>query len=427
MADSLNQIDEPEPSKASTLAADGALGVFTTVSLVLLLWGLCWLKSYRPLQHHQIINVYFSEVAGLNDNAAVYVDGVRVGMVDKMDWQSEHHVLVRLRIMDSEIVIPVGSKYEILTNGIVGAKYVQIDMPSIKPGDPKPPPVDDKAQIAGEDPVRPELAVNKLAITLSEIDLERVGRNFKEDRERLCRAADQLAILANKTMPVIDRAPVLEDNLNSLTKDMSKTSKKIANMMDDPHFTSDLKETARQAHETANSIQAAIHDLNRTLADKPLRKDVLQTFHQLNESTANIEKSLEAVQQVTSDKGLRSDLKDIVHEAHATMDRVNEITSKPMGADVRNTLTKTNDAIDHLDIASKQLNQILSKRGLFFQFLVGRPGYIKPAKVKKQNTIQQSKAPGADPNAGATGPATTPSLTPATDAVPPNGQPANGP
>ena len=94
-------------------------------------------------------------------------------------------------------------------------------------------------------------------------------------------------------------------------------------------------------------------------------------------------KSLEAVQQVADDKSLRNDLKDIVHEAHATMDKVNDITSKPMGADVRSTLSKTSDAITHLDLASKQMNQILSKRGLFFQFLVGRPGYLKPPKVKK--------------------------------------------
>ena len=290
MADSLNQTDEIEPAKASTLASDGSLGIFTMVSLVLLLWGLCWLKSYRPLQHHQIINVYFSEVAGLNDNAAVYVDGVRVGMVDKMDWQSEHHVLVRLRIMDSDIAIPVGSKYEILTNGIVGAKYVQIDMPAQKQGDPKPPPVDDKTEIAGEDPVRPELAVNKLAITLSDIDMDEVRRNFEADRKRLVRAADQLAILAEKTMPIVDRAMPLEQNLNDLTIDMKKTSKKINAVMNDAHFSSDLKEAAQQARETASDIQAMVHELNTTLSNKPLRQDLLQSFHQLNESTANIEK-----------------------------------------------------------------------------------------------------------------------------------------
>ncbi|MBP7577656.1 MAG: MCE family protein, partial [Candidatus Obscuribacter sp.] len=80
------------------LLTDGSIGVFTTVAIILLLWGLCWLKSYSSLRPPQHIKLIFHEIAGLNDNAAVYVDGVRVGMVEQIEWLMDRRVLVRLRI-----------------------------------------------------------------------------------------------------------------------------------------------------------------------------------------------------------------------------------------------------------------------------------------------------------------------------------------
>jgi ABC-type transporter Mla subunit MlaD len=404
--------------------SDISLGIFTVVAIVLLLWGFCWLRTYSSLLPPQRINVVFCEVAGLNENAAVYVDGMRVGLVDKMRWQSEHHVLVCLRINSLAFKIPRGSKFEILTNGIVGAKYVQVDMPEIKPGVAPPPPLTEQDAVQGEDPVRPELAVNKLAITLSEIDPKQVGQDFKADRKRLVRAADQLAILADKSMPVVDRALPLENDLSGLTKDLRRTSRKIANMFDDPHFSSDLKETARQAREAAQSIDDAIHELNATLADKPIRKDLLQSFHELNQSTAHISQSLESLQQVAADKSLRSDLKQILREAHSTLETVNEITSKPMGADLRSTLHETNDAITHLDLAARQMNQILAKRSPLLHLMFGRPGYIKVEKRDEKSSTGASS--GAASKAGSipasnpvSNPASIPVSTPALEPAPP--------
>src|SRR5271154_4067032 len=328
MAQYPNKSDIYQDKGTKLLSSDSSLGMFTVVAMILLFWGYCWLKSYSPLFPPQRINVIFKEVAGLSENANVFVDGVHVGAVDKMEWQKEHHVLVRLRIDTSILKVPVG------------AKYVQVDMPQVQPGEAPLPPLTDEVAVKGEDPIRPELAVNKLAITLSDIDMKQVGRDFKADRLRLLHASDQLAILADKSMPVIDRAAPLEDDVKGMTKDLRRVSRKLADMFDDPHFASDLQETAREAKETAQTIKAAIHELNVTLGDKPLRHDLLQSLQQLNQSTANVAKSLDSLQQVTADKSLRSDLKQILQEAHSTLSMVNEIASKPMGSNLRGVLQK---------------------------------------------------------------------------------------
>ena len=146
---------------------DGSLGVFTVVSIVLLLFGALWMRDNFHMHDPRYINVYFHDIAQLSDSANVFIDGVRVGTVDELHWQSEHRVVVKLKITNHKVKLPVGSRFDILNNGIVGAKYVEIIIPDTKPGEPDPPELTSNSTVDGEDPVRPELALNNLVVGLS--------------------------------------------------------------------------------------------------------------------------------------------------------------------------------------------------------------------------------------------------------------------
>jgi ABC-type transporter Mla subunit MlaD len=389
--------------------SDGSLGIFTVVSIILLLWGFCWLKNYSVWRRPQMITVAFSDVAGLNNNADVCLDGIRLGAVDQMQWQGTHRVLVKLRVNDAHIVVPTGARFEILPNGIVGAKYVQISMPLLQPGSLAPPPLNENIVVQGEDPVRIEVAMNKVAAALEKIDMDKVGRNYTADRNRLMHVVDRLAILADKSIPLVDRALPLETDLDGLTKDMSRTSRKISKLVDNPHISSNVKEIAAQAHETVQLLKETMHELNQTLGDKPLRKDILQSFQQLNQSTANISRSLESLQNVVSDTQLRGDLLKILHQTHSILDQVDQITSKPMSGDVKGTIHETHEAASHLNLAAEQINQILSKRHPLFHLMFGRPGYIKgpgapSADINKQPNSQNGSGTTQNTNTNRTQP-----------------------
>ena len=356
-----------EESRGNNLGTDMGLGVFTTLALILLLWGYCWFQSYEPFRTTQRVSVVFREIAGLNDNAAVFLDGVRIGTVEGLEWQSEHRVMVRLRINTARLIIPQGSRFEILTNGIVGAKYVQIDLPPKEPGQLPPPALDQSTIVMGDDPVRPELAVNKLAIGLSKIDTDRFQTNLEEARRTMVHAADEFSNLADATTPAV---------------------RKLNRILNDPHFSEDLKETAKKAQETAKTIQAAIRDLNVTLTDQPLRKDLLDTLTQLNNSAHSIERSVGVVQKISSDTGLRSDLKQMLVDARRDLDKLNNIMDDPnYTTDFKATLAKTREAVDHVDLLARQMNQILDKRHPLLHMLTGRPGHIKVKKTEVEATV----------------------------------------
>lgn len=364
---------------------DGILGVFTTVALILLVWAYCWMKNYGAFHSPQMINVVFSQVAGLNVNASVFVDGVRVGIVDKLEWQNKNRVLVKIRINSKRVVVPVGSKFEILTNGIVGAKYVEILLPNNY--NESLPALNEKTEVVGENPVRPELAVNKLAIGLSKIDMEELHNNFVNDRHRLVRAADQLSSLAKKTMPVVDKALPLETELLALTHDVRKTLAMVNKLAGDPSVSKDLKEVSKDAKETVRTIQSIVHEINSTIKDKSVRKDVTDSIARLSAASKSVERSVFALERIAGDKELRTDVKEVLKQARSVLSKADKLlNSGEFSKDVKGTLAKTEKTIEDLDKVARQMNQILDKRFPMMHLMFGRPGHLPQKPVEKKET-----------------------------------------
>lgn len=369
--------------------ANGSLGAFTTIALLILFWGLCWLKGHIAWRQPQHINVVFHEVAGLNDNAGVFVDGVRVGFVDGIEWKNRRRVVVRTRITTQGITIPQGSKFSILANGVVGAKYVEISMPEPDPNVPSKK-IAENAEVMGEDPVRPELAVNNLAIGLSKIDMDKLERNLEADRARLARAADQLSLLSIKAIPALEHAIPLEKEVTLLSKDARVVSSKVARLMDNPQLTSDLKETAEKARETMMNVHSVVRELRLTLDDKSVRTDIVTAISKLNAASEHMEKSVAMIQSVVGDKPLRDDLKRILQETRTTVNRVSEVLKDP-ASDMQGMLKQTRDAVEHVDLAARQMNQILDKRHPLLHMLIGRPGRVKADEEAKDKTKKEGK------------------------------------
>ncbi len=370
--------------KDEELRNDGSLGIFTAVALVLLFWGFCWFKSYSPLGVQQHVRVIFPKTAGLNENADVFADGVRIGCVEKINWLQEGKVLVGLRIIHPKIVIRQGARFDILTNGLVGAKYVDVTLPESIDS----PPLDESITVVGEKPVLNEIVISKLADELSKLDIDRIRRDLTNDRRILKGAVDKFSILADKTMPVMDRALPLESEISSLTVSLRRTSAKLDRLLSAEHISPELKETLRQANETARSAQAAIHELNITLGDGKLREDLLSAMNQFNQSTDHLQNSMKMLREFSGDEELRADTKQMLRDARIAMEKLDEVFSNPtFGSDLKTTLQKTRAAVQNIDLVAQQLNQILNKRHPLIHMLFGRPGYIKTESSEIHGTL----------------------------------------
>jgi len=403
------------------------VGLFTLLAIIILLWGWSWLKSFA-LHQPQRFTVKFHDVAGLNTNAPVNVNGVRVGTVEKIELHGKGQVLCKLKITGDDTSIPEGSKVTIQTLGLVGAKYIEISLPEVNADEPAPPPITPDSVIVGEDPVRTELYLNKIAANLSHVS-EALGSKsaskslakavetsgdmvtqFKEAAEKFNKNMDKLAdatatfsTTANKfsqgatsATGFFNEGTQTMQKVSGLAQDLQKTNRKVDKILSNPAFTSDLKETAQLANKTAEKIQRAIHELNSTMTDKVIRDDMISMLNKLANSTESISHSMEIVKSISVDQGLRSDVKEVVANAKEAMTKANTVLGdRTFVSDAKLTMEKLRTAADSVDLASRNINGLLGSKHLLFHLMFGGGAH---AKATDKSPAKAGSVAKKDPN-----------------------------
>lgn len=394
-----NEINRPEKNERydrseQKLLENAVIGMFVSVAIIILTWSFCWWRNLEPWNKQQVINVSFPEVANLTQNAPVIIDGTRVGRVDKVEWEANNQVLVQLRISSPKLKVRTDAKFQILADGLVGSKYVEIIIPDHN--DESLPVLTEDARVVGEMPARPELALQKITIGLSHLDPEQMVQNYREDRKRVIRAADQLALLADETMPVIKHALPIEHELLPLTKELNKLTAKLGRMIDNPRISRDLKDTVIQAQNTITSAKQLITKIDTMVHDKDIKEELRNTLNKLEKSTDTMYVTVSKVEKITDNKELRDDVKEILSKTRTTLDKADTLLNKPvLNSNMKTTLTNAQEAVENINTATKQLTTILDKRFPLIHMMVGRPGRIKkdtkPTKVDVRKEVEEER------------------------------------
>lgn len=397
------------------------VGLFTFFAFMIFMYGQAWLKQFSIMHPPQKITVQFHDVAGLANNAPVNINGVRVGTVEKIDLEGKGRVLCRLKIKTEEATVPQGSTFTIQTLGLVGAKYIEITLPEEKPGEEPRPPIDPDTVVVGDDPVRVELVMNKIATNLNSMITRLSNETTQSGLEDALRTSgetikniNEAALKLNKNMDKVSevtasvkttsdrfgkvamsadgfftRGQDAVGSVKDLSRSWQKTSTKVNVILDDPKLGGDIKETIRMAQNTAETIRNTMNELNGTLKDKDLRTDILTALDRVRTSTDNISKSMNELSKLSNNGELRADLKDIVHNAKDAVAKVEGIMAEPeFKSDLRKTIRKVEDAATSVDVAANQMHQILGRRGPLWGMMFGK------VKQTKKTTTTEKKPDG---------------------------------
>jgi ABC-type transporter Mla subunit MlaD len=424
------------------------VGLFIVIALILLAWGWSWLKGFSFHSPQRFI-VKFHDVAGLSTNAPVNVNGVRVGTVEKIELKTpklEEGQTVRgakvvychIKIANEDVIIPEQVKVTIQTLGLVGAKYIEVNLPEPM-GDTQPVAMAPGEEVWGQDPVRIELyanqivqKVNTVADSLSTkkgqeslqqaaenagpavMNLKEAAAKLNENMGRLNDTTDSLTTTAKQfnrgatsATAFFDQGTETLKRIEGSAGDFSKTTRKLDRILDNPALSADLKETMSLAKQTAEKINGAIHELDTTLTDKPLREDMLTMLGKLSTSTENIRDSMKMVKGITGDHELKTEVKEILGQANTAFSKANDAADKvnhilnneSLVGDAHTTMQKLQNAADEVDLASKNINKILGKKHPLWHMIVGGGG---KAKVKKIEIKETDVAPKSD-NGGEAG------------------------
>ncbi len=105
------------------------LGILFITALLLIIWGINYLKGKDIFTRQIVFYAVYDEVSGLLASNPVTVSGVKIGQVDQIRFMPDGSGRVLIRaVVDRQIKIPVNSAAYIAASDIFGYKELQIGL-----------------------------------------------------------------------------------------------------------------------------------------------------------------------------------------------------------------------------------------------------------------------------------------------------------
>ncbi|MBR4500120.1 MAG: MCE family protein [Paludibacteraceae bacterium] len=106
------------------------VGILATVCLFLLFFGFNFLKGVNIFSPTNGYHGTFSHLHGLEEQAAVYIRGHKVGQVDRLhyDFTRDSAFLVDISIR-KDIALPQGTKMALIADGVLGGMAIELQFP----------------------------------------------------------------------------------------------------------------------------------------------------------------------------------------------------------------------------------------------------------------------------------------------------------
>lgn len=230
------------------------IALVAIVALVLLFFGLNFLKGLTLFCSSATYNMSFKDLKGLSESTAIYADGYKVGTVTSIEYDYENagNVLVKCDI-DPQLRIPKGSQAEIESDlmGNIKVNLLLANNPKekIEPGGLIMG-VDEKGMMAQFQEVLPTVmaivpkldsivtSVNTILANPSIVNILRNAEDMTANLKVTTSELNSLAMQLNRSVPgMMQHANATLQNTETLTGNLAKvdvdaTMKKIDNTLD---------------------------------------------------------------------------------------------------------------------------------------------------------------------------------------------------
>lgn len=247
------------------------IGAVAIVAIVLLFFGLNFLKGFVVLSDDYQYVIEFKHIEGLSEATPIYADGYKVGVVRKIDFDFDNHTTIKVYAdINKELRIPKGSEAEI-SSDLMGNIKINILMANnprerIERGGVIPGVVNEGAlgEVKKLVPVVQEMlpkldsilvSVNTLlsdpAIARTLHNAEAVTANLKTTSEQV----NQLMAQVNGQVPqLMTKAGTVLDNANGVMVNTGQLTSNLAQL--------DIAGTMAQVNQTLRDVNEFTTQLN---------------------------------------------------------------------------------------------------------------------------------------------------------------------
>lgn len=273
------------------------IALVAIVGLVVLFYGLNFLKGLSIFSSEKIYYIKFKDVSGLSQSSPIYANGFRVGVVKEVifDYSNPESVKVAVNV-DKQLNMPEGTSAEIVSD-VLGNVQVNLLI-----GDNKGRQLEPGAVIEGEinegalgqvkkmiptiEKILPKLdsIMTNLNVLLTDPAVAQSLHNVETVTANLTTSTRQLNMLMgqlNRDVPAMtQRAGRLMDNANMVAENLTKV---------------DVEQTMRKVNATLDNVQQFTEQLNSNngslgllMRDQSLYKNLNSTMQSADSLLINL-------------------------------------------------------------------------------------------------------------------------------------------
>ena len=268
------------------LSQEIKIGLLVIISIVVLVWGVNYLKGSNLFDNSKTIYAIYENIGGLQVGSGVMVNGFKVGTVKKISLQTDdnYSLLVELSIEDN-IDIPVNSISKIVNEDIMGSKGIALLLGdanvNIEHGDT----VNSDTERSLKDEVNKQVLPlkNKAEELISSIDsvvtviTSVLSKDARESLTKSLESLDNTFSTMSKTMTKVNQiVDQNDDRISSIVKNLEANNDEITNILknfsdlSDDIAKSNIRKLLTNLDEISKKISDSEGSLGMFINDKDL-------------------------------------------------------------------------------------------------------------------------------------------------------------
>lgn len=258
------------------------IGVSALLSLLILFFGIDYLKGINVFKSANYYYASYTNVAGLAQSAPVTLNGYKIGLVREINYEYDNpgHVLVELSL-DKKLRLPVGTKAVIVTD-MLGTSSVELHM---APGN-------DYCEVGSK--IEGVVNAGLMSQVSSELmpTIVSIAPHIDSLVVALTKIAADPALLNS-----VKRLDAIMANLEVSTNHLNRAMAGVPTLVNTANGT---MANVKEISSNLTQISSALAALSDDLKDMPLDS----TMRNINSITANLDRATEQLNSTNSSLGL---------------------------------------------------------------------------------------------------------------------------
>ncbi len=301
------------------------VGIFATVCLLVIAFFILKVEDLSLFGGEEArLAAQFRNVAGLDDQAAVRVAGVRVGRVDGIELAGRQ---ARVGILlEKPLALTAGTRARVANMGLLGDKYVEII-----PGPAGAPPLPEGAVLPGETPVTFDEAlakINRIGDSIQgltgSLAGEDLGSALHEVLREMQATSAEIRLLVESNQAVVAAtvrnfesfSGTLARELPRLAGDMERAVNQIAELVAENRqdvgasidnvraLTERLQVSAENLNEITGRIARGEGTIGKLVSDQTAHDQLISTLDSIQGGVETLSNTLGAIQRFQVDVGM---------------------------------------------------------------------------------------------------------------------------